>query len=491
MEGPDSGVLRKGLLPGELYKRAGLVAGPVAFGLIAFVPSGLHRIEGMGNRPAYAAAAAALMAIWWFTEALPIYVTACAPLVLFPALGIFGRGIAGDAVQTGQTFLDAYIFLFMGGMVIGAAMEQHGLHRRVALHIMRAIGTDPRRLLLGVLMATGLVSMWISNTATAVMMMPIGMALLSQLEAGSGRRLSHFGAAVMLAVAYGANVGGMGTKIGTATNSIFVGFLAEKMGYDVSFLRFMALGAPFVLLFTPVVWWVLWRHGRADAPEDRRGRELIDRELAALGALSKGERIVAGVFVVAAVLWVLVDPLRAAIAPLFSFKLLGKHCEAAVAMGAALVLVGSGQLSFASFKRVPWGALLLLGGSFALAAGIEGSGLSRWLGFKLEPIARLPAPAQHMLAAGASVALSAVASNTATVNVVLNLLPRSPSVLAVSALASSCDFALPAGTPPNAIVFGSGYIRLPVMIRVGVVLDALATVLLGLYGFAYARWLLP
>lgn len=473
----------------------GLALGPLAFVSIAFIPSGLHRIEGLGSRPAYAAGVAAWMAIWWFSEAMPIAWTACLPLIAYPALGIFGKSFAGDVRSAAEPFVDAYIFLFLGGMVIGAAMEQWGLHRRIALYIMRAIGAQPARLLLGVLVATAVVSMWISNTATAVMMLPIGMALLAQLEAShGGKRLVGYGASVMLAIAYAANVGGIGTKIGTGTNSIFAGFIFDKLGHDLSFLRYMAIGLPFVILFLPLVWWVLWRIGRVDAPSETHGRELLERELAALGRWSPKERWIATVFAAAALLWILGDPLRDLVVPrlqpLSPIKIQGKHYEAAVSMLAALAIVATRSISLAALRKIPWGTLVLLGGSFALAAGIEGSGLSSYLARALEPVARLPLFAQLALATFATILLSAVASNTATINLMLNVLPRSLVVLSASSIAASCDFALPAGTPPNAIVFGSGYVRLPTMMRTGFVLDVAAAIVITLYAFAYVRFVI-
>ncbi|MFZ5467970.1 MAG: SLC13 family permease [Myxococcota bacterium] len=476
-------------------KRIGLFAGPIAFALLAFVPSGLHHLPGQGHRPAYAAAVTVWMAVWWFTEALPIWATACLPLLLFPALGVFGQGPVGDAQQSISPYVDPYIFLFMGGMCIGAAMEHWSLHRRVALNIMRVIGTDPRRLLWGVLVATAAVSMWISNTATAVMMVPIGMALLAQLQREGGKPLSGFGAAIMLAVAYAANVGGIATKIGTGTNSIFSGFVSEKLHVDLSFLQYLWIGLPFVALFLPVVWWTLWRLGRHDAPQSEQGREVLARELSQLGPMSSQERVVAVVFALAALLWVVGSPLHALLAPHLTglwegFKFQGKHYEASVAMLAAAALAGARVLPLTALRRVPWGTLVLLGGSFAMAEGISGSGLSAWLTVKLAPMAELPLLGQLLVASTATVALSAVASNTATVNLMLNILPGSLTVLATTALAASCDFALPAGTPPNAIVFGSGYVRLPVMMRVGVTLDLLAAVMLALYGFFYVRFVL-
>jgi sodium-dependent dicarboxylate transporter 2/3/5 len=462
-----------------------LIGGIAVFFAIGFGVEGLRTIPGYGARPALAAGVAALMAIWWLTEALPMAVTACVPLLLFPLCGVFGKGPAGDFVQSLSPFGDAYIFLFMGGMAIGAAMEHWNLHRRIALHVMRAIGTEPRRLLLGMIVATAAVSLWISNTATAVMMVPIGVALLRQLES-DGRRLRGFGCALMLSVAYASNVGGIGTKIGTGTNSIFCGYLSERLGRDVGFLEYASVGLPFVALFLPVVWTALWLSGRADAPRGGRGRAVLDAELGAMGRASRGERIVALVFLAAALAWIFGDPLRAAVAPVLQplwpgFKLQGKHWEAAVAMTAAVALAAAGALPCKAVRRVPWSTLLLLGGSFAMAAGIEGSGLGRWMASQMAGAAALPLAAQLVLTSAGTIGLSAVASNTATVNVMLNVLPQSLPVLFAAAIAASCDFMLPAGTPPNAIVFGSGYVRLSTMMRTGVLLDLAAALLIPLY----------
>jgi sodium-dependent dicarboxylate transporter 2/3/5 len=437
------------------------------------------------------------MAILWLFEAIPIAVTACIPLVAFPALGVYGKGLGGDMRRTVEPFFDAYIFLFLGGMTIGAAMEHFNLHRRVALHIMRAIGTDPKRLLLGMIVATASISLWISNTATAVMMLPIALALLAQLETqNGGARLRHFGAAVMLSVAYASNVGGIGTKIGTGTNSIFCGFVSEKLGYDIGFLQYIALGFPFVAIFLPLIWLWLWRYARRDRFDFRGGREALGQQLAEMGPLSGAERRVAIVFACAALLWIFGDLVRGLIAPavaaaLPGFKMAGKHYEASVAMLAAAALIAARVLPLPAWKRIPYGTLVLLGGSFAMAAGIEGSGLGKWMAGELAVVASLPLWLQITAAAAATVALSAVASNTATVNVALNVLPPALPVLAATAIAASCDFMLPAGTPPNAIVFGSGYIRLPVMIRIGFVLDVAAVLLISVYARLYLVHLFP
>ncbi|MCI0650269.1 MAG: anion permease, partial [Planctomycetes bacterium] len=248
------------------WRAGGLVAGIAAFVLLLALDSPLRNHPSFGSAPAAAAATTALMAIWWLTEALPIYVTACAPLVLFPLVRPFAGGVAENLAQAAQPFVNSYIFLFGGGMCIAAAMQKWNLHRRIALNIMLAVGAAPSRLLLGFLAASAFISLWISNTATATMMLPIGLAVIAQLESRrGGARLEHFGAAVMLAIAYGSNIGGIGTKIGTAPNAILVGFL-EKESIEISFLQFMAIGTPFVILLLPIAWRILWRLGRRDAP---------------------------------------------------------------------------------------------------------------------------------------------------------------------------------------------------------------------------------
>ncbi|MEZ4309342.1 MAG: SLC13 family permease [Polyangiaceae bacterium] len=349
----------------------GLGIGVFLFFVLA-PPQELVEIPGAGRRPAYAAATAALMAVLWLFEALPIAWTACLPLALYPALGVFGEGVIGDAKKAAAPFTDAYIFLFFGGMMIGGAMEEQGLHRRVALQILRTIGTRPRRLLFGMLVATAFVSLWISNTATAVMMVPIAVALVRELEVGEKRKLRAFGSALLLSVAYASNVGGIGSKIGTATNSIFLGFVADKMKTDIGFLRYMALGLPFVALFLPVVWGVLWVMARRDRIESDRGREVIDEELAAMGKLRGPERRVAIVFAGAALLWIAGDFLRPVVTPWIGIviggKASGKHYEAAVSLLAAVALVATRTIKWETIRRIPWGTLLLLGGSFAVMA---------------------------------------------------------------------------------------------------------------------------
>ena len=480
------------------WKIAGLLGGVVAFALLAFLDTPLRHDPAMGARPAFAAAGASLMAIWWLTEALPIYVTACVPLVLFPLTGVFGAEPGENVRQSVLPYVDPYIFLFAGGMGIAAAMQQWNLHRRIALAVMRAVGTDPRRLLFGVLLATAGVSLWISNTATAAMMMPIGLAIVLQVEDQRGAgRLQHYGMAIMLAIAYGSNVGGIGTKIGTAPNAQFSGFM-ERMGIQITFLQFLIVGLPFVVMFLPVVWWTLWRIGRREGLTGQIGADAITGELARLGPIRRPERIVLGVFLATAALWIAGKVLTEFLKARVTFELTSAHVEGGIAVLAALTLLlwrtgGRQVLTFRALAGVPWETLLLLGGGFAMAAAIQKSGLSAWLGSQLLAIRGLPPFGQVLLASVAVVALSAVASNTATIAVMLVVLKDAvaPDVMTTTlfaaTIACSCDFALPVGTPPNAIVFGSGYVSIPRMARTGVVLDLAAAVLAAAWCWLIVR----
>jgi len=335
------------------------------------------------------------------------------------------------------------------------------------------------------------------------MMMPIGMALLAQLESRSGgRRLASYGMALMLAIAYGANIGGIGTKIGTAPNSQFAGFLGREAGIDIGFLSFALVGTGFVVLLLPIAWLALWLLGRRDAPHADLGAAVLRDELALLGPPSRGERAVLVAFLVAAALWILGAPITSFLKPrVTAFALRSAHVEAGIAMAAALALAlvriaRRPVLEPASLKFVPWSALLLLGGSFSMAAAVQESGLSDWMAHHVSAIRGLPLLPQLLAATCLTVALSAVASNTATIAVMLTVLwgavPReqAPTVLFAATIAASCDFALPVGTPPNAIVFGSGYVTIPRMVRVGAALDLVAAIVAALWCALAVRWVM-
>ena len=473
------------LMPRAPWKRAALLAGPLAFAALLALDTPLRHWGEYGARPAIAAGLTLWMAIWWISEALPIHWTAGLPLLVLPFAGIHGEGVGAGALGALLPYVNPYIFLFLGGMGIAAAMQQWRLDRRIALGILRAVGTDPRRLLLGLLLATAFISLWISNTATAAMMFPIGLALIGEFERQMGRRLVHFGAAIMLAVAYASNLGGIGTKIGTVPSAQLSGFLAQR-GVEISFLEFMAIGLPFVALFLPVVWLALWRVGRPDAPDAGAGRATLEQQTALLGPMRRAERVVLGVSVATAAIWIAGQPIAVGLGVPTSYV------EAGAALGASALLAlwrvdGRPVLALRSLRTLQWSVLVVLGGGFSLAAGIEASGLSEWLGAQLVLLRDQPALVQLVVVSLVTVTLSAFASNAATVAVLLPVLASSVApehlhaVLFASTFAASCDFALPAGTPPNAIVFGSGYITIPLMVRTGVRLDLLAAFFAALW----------
>jgi len=304
----------------------------------------------------------------------------------------------------------------------------------------------------------------------------------------------------MLAVAYASNIGGIGTKIGTVPSAQLSGFLAQR-GVEISFFQFMAIGIPFVALMLPIVWLALWRVGRPDAPDAGVGRATLEQQSALLGPMKRGEQIVLGVFVATAALWIVAKPIGDWLKAQGFPGLATAHVEAGVALGASAVLAlwrvdGHPVLALRSLRTLQWSVLVVLGGGFSLAAAIETSGLSQWLGAQLALLRDQPTLAQAVVASLVTVTLSAFASNAATVAVMLPVLAGSvapenvEAVLFAATFAASCDFALPAGTPPNAIVFGSGYISIPLMVRTGVRLDLLAALLAALWCWIAVPWVL-
>lgn len=475
----------------SLHRRALVVVVGLALAASAWIAGG-------GTPGARAGAVAVCMATWWIAEAMPIHVTALVPLVAFPLFHVLPGDRAENLAVIARAYVDPYLFLFVGGMVLSAAMKQWGLSRRIALGILAAIGHGSARLLGGVLVATALVSMWISNTATAAMMLPIALSLLHHVEERAGARSERFGASIVLAVSYGASLGGIATVVGTPTNAQFAGF-ASRQGLPVDFARFALVGGGAMLLLLPLAWWILWRAGGADAPRGRVGDEVVREELAALGPWSSGERRVIVVFALAVVAWVAAGSITASIRPwLDAHGFRQPHVEAAIGLAAAAaLLVGRAQgralCGVAALRETPWSTLLLLGGSFALAAGVGGSGLFASVAGGPLGLAGMPLLGQCLVAAGVSVLLSAVASNTATIGVLLPILwnavppDHAPAVTFAATIACSCDFAMPAGTPPNAIVFGSGRVSLGRMARVGFVLDVVAAIVVA----TWCAWIVP
>jgi len=497
--------------PGLMWTlRAGGIAAALAVWYL------LGRAEGLGADARIVAAVATLMAIWWTTEAVPLTITSLLPIVLIPLLT--GRTIG----ETTSPYANPVIFLFLGGFLIAIAMEKWNLHRRVALLTIARVGYQPTRIVLGLMLATGFLSMWVSNTATTLMMLPIGLSVLALVTdrmtnpdasspgqgAGEGAgefirgdNLRRFGICLTLSIAWSASMGGLGTLLGSPPNAIIAGYAAEQLGRTIGFLEWMMLGTPLALTFILVGWLlmtrVLYRFTLEEIPG---GRQMIEGEIHKLGPLSQGEKMVAGVFGVAAFLWV-VPGLLAGL-PGFGDQLgwFGELDDAAVAIaagGALFLLPGRGGREMVlnwkdAENGLPWGVLLLFGGGLSLAAAVAGTGLDEWLGQQVTGLGALPT----LLLVAAVVAivlfLTEVTSNTATAatfipvlgGVAIGIGADPMTLLIPAALAATCAFMLPVGTPPNAIVFSSGTVTIAQMARGGFVLNIVGIALITLFCYA-------
>ncbi len=464
-------------------KRIGLALGPVLFVLMLVVPSP----EGLSAAGWHTAAVAVLMAAWWISEALPIPATSLLPLVLFPLLG------AGTIRETAAPYANPLIFLFLGGFLIATAMQRWGLHKRIALRIIRLVGTGPRALVAGFMLASAFLSMWVSNTATAMMMLPIGLSVVQLAEETEAENTAHasFALALLLGIAYGCNIGGMATLIGTPPNALLAGFIEEQYGRTISFVNWLAVGLPLVAVGLPLTYLILTRVAfplrMAALPG---GQALIEAGLAQLGRMSRGERWVALVFALTALLWI-VRPLLEDLLPGLS--------DAGIAMAGGLILFvipvdlknGVFVHSWATAQRLPWGTLLLFGGGLSLASAFVRTELATWIGETLEALAFLPILLAVLIVVTVIVFLTALTSNTATTAAFLPVLAalalgigQNPLLLAIPAvLGASCAFMLPVATPPNAIVYGSGRVSIPQMSRVGLLLNLLFLVLITVLAY--------
>ncbi len=463
-------------------KSIGLILGPIVFllTLLFFHPQGL-------NPKANAVLASTLwMAIWWITEAVPIAVTALLPIVLFPLTG--GLGLT----KTTAAFGHKYVFLYVGGFIIAIAIEKWSLHKRIALNIINFIGTNVVNIILGFMLATAFMSMWISNTATAVMMLPIGMAIVAQLRDNPNTIEDEnmiFGKALMLAIAYSASIGGMGTLIGTPPNLVLAGVVEETFGYEITFAQWFKFGFPIsaVLLF------ICWKYLTTFAFKFKQktfpgGRAEISKQLNALGQISYEEKLIAAVFATTAVAWMVRSYLLKPIIPAID--------DTIIAMISAFVIFllptkdrTRRLLNWEEAVKLPWGILLLFGGGMALAAGFKSSGLALWIGAQMTALEGITILLLVLILIAAVNFLTEITSNLATTAMLLPILyPMAktidvhPFVLMVSAtVAASCAFMLPVATPPNAVVFGSGYLRIPDMVKAGIWMNVISIILLTLF----------
>jgi sodium-dependent dicarboxylate transporter 2/3/5 len=447
--------------------------------------------------PLRMAAVTALMACWWVTEAVPLAATSLMPLLCLPLLGVL------DSESTASLYVNSTIFLFLGGFMLGRCMEAWGLHRRVALGILGQVGTGPRAVVLGLMLATAVLSMFISNTATVIIMLPIAMAILQQVEERStGEEQRAFSVAVLLGIAYAASVGGMATLVGTPPNLAFqrIFSLSFPEAPPIGFGMWLLLGLPLSLLLLGSIWLALTRLFCRLPSDIGIGKKDLRAQAAGLGPMGFEEKVILAVFVTTALLWTFRLDLRlgSLVVPGWSRLLpaTSRIDDGTVAMAMALLLFlvpvrhGNRRGSVMPrdvFLRLPWDVVLLFGGGFALAAGFQRSGLSELVAQQATALAQVP-PFLAVLATCTTLTfLTEFASNTATVQLFLPILAASavamhmnPLFLMVPAtLSASCAFMMPAGTPPNAMVFGSGRLRVADMARVGFWINLLGILLIS------------
>ena len=469
-------------------KKIGLILGPLAFicTLLFFHPEGL-------SKEANAILASTLwIAIWWITEALPIAVTALLPIVLFPLTG--GLNLS----ETTASFGHKYVFLYVGGFILAIAIEKWDLHKRIALSIINLIGTNVVNIILGFMLATAFMSMWISNTATSVMMLPIGMAIIAQLRDNPDTIENEnliFGKALMLSIAYSASIGGMATLIGTPPNLVLAGVVEKMYEIEITFAQWFMFGFPISVLLLFICWQYLTKVAfKFKQKSFPGGRTEIKRQLEALGPIKYEEKLVLGVFVFTALAWISRSFLLKKFIPAID--------DTIIAMIAALLIfllpAKGGKRSLLKWEeavKLPWGILLLFGGGMALAAGFEASGLAIWIGSQMTLLQGVAILLLVLVMIMSVNFLTEITSNLATTAMLLPILaPMAltinvhPYILMVAAtVAASCAFMLPVATPPNAVVFGSGYLRIPDMVRTGIWMNFLSILLLT----AFVYFLLP
>ena len=436
--------------------------------------------------------AATWMVTWWITECVPILVTSLLPVALFPILGI------ATAAEATAPFANQLVFLFLAGFLLATGLEQWGCHVRIAYRLLALVGLTGRRAVLAVMLATGLLSMWISNTATAAMMYPIALAIAALFPADEAGQ--EIRAALMLGVAYAASIGGMGTVIGSPPNLVVAGALEELAGTRVSFMQFMGLGLPLVVLLLPLCWVILVLVCfRRPTRLGEGGEALVRERLAALGPVRGGERRMFLVFGATALAWMLREPKHLGGITLPGLtQLLPQLSDAAVGVAAALVLfllpgrTREGEvrplLRWAEARQIPWDVLYFFGGGLSLAAVLERHGVTTWLGQGLQGLQGMPGWVIYLALAAMVVFLSELASNLAVATMIMPIaaalgrsLGQPPALLMlVAGFAASVGFALPIATPPNTIVFGSGAVSVRQMVKAGLLLDLVAIVVVGL-----------
>ena len=463
-------------------KNIGLFLGPILFILVRLV----IEVEGLSDEANAILASTLWIATWWITEAIPIAVTSLLPIILFPLSG--GLSIS----ETSSSFGHRYIFLYLGGFILALAIEKWNLHRRIALKIISLIGTNVRKIILGFMVATSFLSMWISNTATAVMMLPIGIAIVKQmsnLKSTDKKENIIFGKSLMLSIAFSASIGGIATLIGTPPNLVFAGILQEIYNVEISFLKWFIFGLPISILLIIISWLYLTRIAfNFKQKEFKEGEIEIKNELNNLGKISYEEKVVLSVFILTGMAWISRSFLLNIFIPSLDDTIIALIC------GVSLFLLKTKNkngfkeriMNWEDAVKLPWGVLLLFGGGLAIAEGFQSSGLANWIADNLTKLNGFSLIIILIVVITAVNFLTEITSNLATIAMLLPILAPTaiildvhPFILMVAAtLSASCAFMLPVATPPNAVVFGSNYLKISDMVRVGILMNLISIIII-------------
>jgi len=466
----------------------GLFLGPTLFllTLLFFHPEGL-------SKEANAVLASTLwIATWWITEALPIAVTSLLPIMLFPLTG------ATKLSATTANYGHKYIFLFIGGFVLSIAIEKWKLHKRIALSIIKIVGTNVKQIILGFMVATAFLSMWISNTATSVMLLPVGIAIVAQLKDNPDTiedENAIFGKALMLAIAYAASIGGMATLIGTPPNLVLAGVIEETYNTEISFAQWFSFGFPISIILLVLCWLYLtniaFTFKQTAFPG---GKKEINRQIKELGKISSQEKTILTVFVLTAIAWICRSFFLKQFIPAIDDTIIAVMC--------AILLfvfpsgnIGEKLLNWDDMVKLPWGILILFGGGMALAHGFDSSGLAKWIGSQMPALGTIPLLLLLLILITAVNFLTEITSNLATTAMILPILISLANAIGVNhyfllvgaTVAASCAFMLPVATPPNAVVFGSGFLKISDMVKKGFLMNILSIIILT----AFVYYVLP
>lgn len=443
--------------------------------------------SGMSETAWRTAALGLLMVVWWVTEAVPIAATALLPMALLPVLGVMNIGAAA------APYANPVIYLFFGGFVLAAAFERSGLHRRLALRLLTLVGTRPDRIIGGFMVTGGFISMWVSNTAAMLMLLPLATSMLRRatpMEGGGGAPSASFEKALLLGIAYAATIGGFGTLIGSPPNALLVAFLGQTHDIHLRFVDYMLIGVPIVAIALPITWLLLTRVVfRVGHDPSFIDAEALAAQRRALGPASRAEKFVAVVGVLTATAWIC-QPLIARVWPAISEAGISVMCALALLL-VPLDRAGARAITWEEAERIPWGVLVLFGGGLSLAAAIQDGGLSAWITASVGALRALPPLLLILLVTTIITILTEFTSNTATAAAFLPVASSlavaagmNPLMLLVAAgLAASNGFMLPVGTPPNAIAFSTGRLTVREMARAGLLVDVVFVVLLTLAAY--------